>query len=479
MEGEQPPIKGDIFNNKKKTTILPESSNINIKKNKEKISLGHDFLGLQQNTEEIFQPQSYQPYTTELIKIENKKINEYQIPPTYSIYVGNEKKIYFSAIPTQTQEAEKYQKKVLTETIEDPSITDYSVAYKRLIKERNKPWKLNPSDIADFYLLEGYISEHEGSVAYQEDPTYLAVAKAKGRVSDIGRRLLVSLAHEQLDEYDRFATINSDSVPDELRSTIHEHYQERVGQGADPEAIESMPGIEQEINAYLADFNAMIEEYASRGETLDIFTHEDTNTMFGNALGILESQQRGRWQVMAKAMRALHNNSIPMSEFVQSITTTDGIGISQGMEAQLERQREPFLIDRLLNYVHNTGTMSARVTNYFPRAASLLLAHGRPGHDDYLLYHSSVGYGNDTLGRGVQQYARRVEGNTLVEDLTTAMHGQGIPREYKYAMMLEFGDEGLHEAVQTSTSENITPSRAYTLLQRVSHHDGHSRGRLK
>ena len=379
----------------------------------------------------------------------------------------------------QTETAEEYQKNVLAEAHEDPSIPDYSVAYKRLNQERNKPWKLNPSDIADFYLLEGYLSEHGGSTAYQEDPTYLAIAKAKGRVTDIGQRLLVALAHEQLDEYDRFAKVNTASVPDELRATIHEHYQERQGQTPDQETADTPRGIEQEINAYLADFNAMIEQHTTSGQTMEIFTKENTNTMFGNALRILESQQRGRWQIMAKAMRALHDTSLPMSEFVRSITATDGVGVSPEMEERLERQREPFLIDRLFNYVHNTGTMSARVTNYFPRAASLLLTHGLPGHEDYLLYHSSIGHAGDTLGKGIRHYAARAEGGNLIDDLTTVIQAKDIPREYKYAMLLEFGDERLHEAIQTSTDEHITPTRAYTLLQRVSHHDGHSRGRLK
>lgn len=380
----------------------------------------------------------------------------------------------------QTNTAEDYQKNVLADSAKDPSITDYSVAYKRLVQERNKPWKLNPSDIADFYLLAGYIGEHEVSEAYQEDSTYLAVTKAKEKISNIGRRLLVALAHEQLDEYDRFAAVKPDSVPEELQKTIREHYQKSTGQEADQETADTQPVIEQEINAYLADFNAIIEQHAGIGKTIDIFTNEETNTMFGHALTILESQQRGRWQVMAKAMRALHDNSIPMSEFVQSITTTDDVNVTPEMEETLEGQREIFLVDRLLNYIHNTGTMSARITNYFPRAASLLLAHGLPGHADYLLYYSRLGYGTDTLGREIQKYGvRGNNGHSLVKDLTMLMETQSMPREYKYAMLLEFGDEGLHEAVQESTRENITPSKAYTLLQIISHHDGHSKGRLR
>lgn len=326
--------------------------------------------------------------------------------------------------------------------------------------------------------MEDYTARHEGDTGYQEDPTYLAVAKAKGHISRIGKRLLVPLAHEQLDEYDRFASVRPDSVPDDLRDTLHAHYTERTEELGERKG--SAPhGLEREINAYLADFNAMLEDHAERGKIMEIFTDAQTADMFTNAVRILESQQTGRWQVMATAMRALLDPSIPMSEFVKKVTATAPAKIDTELETTLEKHRESFLIDRLLNYVHNTGTMSARVSNYFPRAASLLLAHSLPGHDDYLLYHSSLLYGNDTLSKQIRQGVSSDGTSGLVEDLISAMQQKSMPREYKYAVLLEFADERLHEAVQATTNEDITPSRAYTLLQRISHHDGHSKGRLK
>src|SRR6185312_4966968 len=96
-------------------------------------------------------------------------------------------------------------------------------------------------------------------------------------------------------------------------------------------------------------------------------------------------------------------------------------------------------------------------------------------------YHSSFNneFSNDPLTNNIRNHAKREDPGDIVADLAEAVQVRGMPREYKYAMLLEFGDQRIHDAVQENTHEKITPTTAYWLLQRVSHHDGYSRGRLK
>jgi hypothetical protein len=125
--------------------------------------------------------------------------------------------------------------------------------------------------------------------------------------------------------------------------------------------------------------------------------------------------------------------------------------------------------------------MSARVTNYFPRSASLLLAHGMPGHDRYLHYYSSFAHGgNDALASQLRKAISQDEDRDIVADFTDVAQTNRLPREYNYALLMEIDNPKLHDAIrkQAVAGETLTPTTLYTLLQRVSHHDGASRGRL-
>lgn len=386
------------------------------------------------------------------------------------------KSIYQEHIFTQpTEEAVVYQQSILVEPDLAPELIDYAAAYKKLNADRNRGWKLNPSDIADFYLLEPFLQRTGTKDAYHEDTTNMAVLKAKDRVSIIGKRLLVALAHEQLDEYDRFATVNPKRMPDALKEKVEQYYDETRPEGMRPKKEESLTF---RMNYYLSAFKAKLDQHATRQQALEVF---DDTDMFATAVQILETQQSGRWKVMATAMQALMNTSYPVGEFLSAAlpsgATTE---VQQELQEHVEANRETFLIDRLINYVHNTGMMSARVTNYFPRAASLLLAHGLPQHEQYLFYHSSFNYSYDTLATHLRKDLPSDGDRDLLGDLTTAVNEGNLPREYEYGMLLEFGGTELEDTIQEKrASENPTPGRVYNLLQRISHHDGTSKGRLK
>jgi hypothetical protein len=387
----------------------------------------------------------------------------------------------FTYLPPITEEAKIYQDSILNEVVEDPTLTDYTSAYRRLNEERNRGWKLNPSDIADFYLLERFISLHESPQHYASDTQNLALLQAKDRVSEIGKRLLVALTHEQMDEYDRWTTMDTDALPDDLKTKIHNFYTERhPEEGIEPghpSGTEQGLNYEYEMNYYLSEFKRKLDEHSSRNDVLEIFDDKD---MFATALQILESQQTGRWQVMAIAMSALLDKNYPLGNFIrQSFTDNTKPEDVDEVEKNIEAHRETFLIDRLLNYVHNTGIMSARITNYFPRSASLLLAHGMPGHDRYLHYYSSfINGGNNILASQLRKTIAQDEDRDIVSDFTDVVQINRLPREYNYALLLEFDNPKLQDAIQKKTGEALTPTSLYTLLQRVSHHDGASRGRL-
>lgn len=375
------------------------------------------------------------------------------------------------------EKIEKNQQGILSSAVEDPTLTDYTIAYRRLSQERNKPWKLNPSDIADFYLLEGFISQKEQSDNHIEDTTNVALLKAKAKVSTIGERLLVALLHEQLDEYDRFTKIKPDNIPEDLKELLLKYYSEKAANST--ELAVPKPDGTREINLYLSDVKALLVQRSGRSDISEIFKNRE---MLDTAIQILETQQEGRWQIMATLMRALLNKSYSMEKLVRNISPKE-TPISEKTIKEtgetLESIREAFLIDRLINFVHNTGMMSARVTNDFPRAATLLTAHGLPSQDRYLFYYSSLIYGNDSLSTQIRNGLSEVKGNDFIDNLAELVAVGKLPREYKYAFLLEFGDPRIHQAVQTSTKENVTPSLVYTLLQIISHHDGTTRGRLK
>jgi hypothetical protein len=374
------------------------------------------------------------------------------------------------------EEANKYQETILSERIINvPDLPDYTAAYRKLTTERNKPWKLNPSDIADFYLLEPFISRVGESQTHIEDTLNMALLNARDRVRDIGKRLLVAMTYEQLDEYDRFTTIIPSKVPDALKEKVNTFYEEQrpLGMLSNKENT-----LAHRMNYYLSAFkNKMDDHTASRRGTLDVF---DDTDMFGTALEILENQQTGRWKVMASAMRALHDPSIPIDGFIDNfIPPQVSDEDRQKTIDQIEGKRGTFLVDRLINYVHNTGLMSARVTNNFPQSASLLLAHGMPQHEGYLFYHSSFAHSGDTLATQLRRSVSQNEDRDIVEDLTEVVKNANLPREFEYGLLLEFPHEQLQAAIKAKRAgENLSPGRVYNLLQRVSHHDGKSRGRL-
>lgn len=364
-----------------------------------------------------------------------------------------------------------FQNNALAEVEEDQTITDYKVAYKRLNEERNAGWKLNPSDIADFYLLTQFIYSQPANSSEQSDTAYVSVAKAKTRITDIGRRLLVALTHEQLEEYDRFAKVNGSRLPKQVKEKVDAYIKKREEESDGQ--TESLP-IMQKVNLYLSDFKANLDEHSS-GE--DVWEKFKDKQMFETSLQILESQQTGRWKVMASAMRGLLDKTYPIGKFIQA---TSSRKMNKQECTQLEEiikpNREIFLIDRLFNYVHNTGHVSARVTNHFPRSATLLMAHGMPGNADYLLRSSSFLYGGDMLSSQIQRQTQ-AEGD-LAGSFIELVQTQRIPTDYMAALLLEFDNEKLHKVIQ-SKQKNLSPSRAYQFLRRVTKHDGFSRGRIK
>lgn len=375
-------------------------------------------------------------------------------------------------IPSLNPEAEGYQQSILKQVVEDPTLPDYTAAYRRLSEERNKPWKINPSDIADFYLLERFLSAHSSAEEQQDDSTYLAVAKAKARISEIGKRLLIALVHDQLDEYDRFTLINPQTLPEDLKLKIHNYFCQKV-LGLDGKTI--TPNYYKEMNFYLSDFKEFLEKPKPKENAISA----DDKEFFDTALRIIENQQTDRWKVMATAMRALLDKSCSTGDFLHKLMPQADPQALKKMTDEIGEEKEAFLIDRLLNYVHNAGTMSARVANYLPRSASLLVVHGLPDHADYLLYYSSFADGRDVLSTKLKNRFARTSTEDLIEDLVSLVKTATLPRDYLYAMLLEFNNPELYEAIRQKTGESLTPTSVYTLLQRISHHDGRSKGRLR
>lgn len=427
--------------------------------------------------------------TTVNILLNEDNIQKLQEAPLSKLYNNDHKnfiplKAYLES-PQQTEKATIYQNDIIQSTpTEDPTIIDYSVAYKRLNAEINQPWKLNPGDIADFYLLEQYISLHDNPNGYNEDPTYLAVAKAKARVHEIGQRVLVATAYEQLEEYDRFAQLKPDEIPEDLQEPLITHYEEHADLPEGERDVYSDESRIRQLNMYLADTHAMLETHTKAGTTPELFTDPNNALMLTNAIRILESQQSGPWKAMATTMKALVDTSTPISSVIPDIEADEEIPAE--VKKVLQRNREQFLIDRLLNAVHNKGTIAARITNYFPKAAAVMLAHGLPGHEDYLLYNSNIVYGTDSLAKQIKQSVHQEpsddeaeEKRDLIEDFREATYSHTMPREYKYGLLLEFDNDRIHEAVQESQKHTITPTQAYTFLKQVSQHDGQSKGRLQ
>ncbi len=460
FEGEIMEIKNPFMSEIQEIHEIPESTNLK-------------YI----NSEIVFINPLYQGLSQSLLEIAKNKKEEGKIPDNFKgeIYkylsspaVNELNEIVYD--PQVYAAANTFQKKVINDVVvEDPTLPDYSAAYAKLSAERNKPWKLNPSDIADFYLLADFIQKNTAAGTYNEDTRYMAVMKAQEKVAEIGQRLLMALSFEQLDEYDRWSLIKPGGISSELRDRIRSH-----SSVSDLLKIEADSKIHpSEINAYLTEFKSQLDEVFASGS--DARKKVDSEVM-DTSLQILESQQSGPWGKMAILMRGLSDKSISIDQIFK------GLGVREADEAlisQIEKNRDIFIIDRLINFMHNTGRMSARVTNYYPRAASLLIAHGLPAHSDYLYFYSSFMTSTDSLAKLIENDLKKENKRDMIEDLVTAIKAGMVPREYQYALLLEIQDLRIKEAVQGTSSENLSPTHIYTLLQRISHHDGRSRGRLK
>lgn len=394
-------------------------------------------------------------------------INEFK-ENIYEFSTFSKEKFYYDLPDELKKNIIDHQNKVISQITEDPTLPDYESAYARLISERNKPWKLNPTDIADFYLLEGFIRKNSGPDVYNEDSRHMAVMKARERVSEIGRRLLIAMTYEQLDEYDRWTVSSPGKVSSELAEKIKTHNALRLNTDLSYQSDEIGPA---DINKYLSSLHAKLGKAA-----LSHKDRIDDPEMFSSSLELLESQQSGRWKTMATLMRALDDKDFPVEKVLEGLGVKD---IDQSMIDEISKNREIFLIDRLINYVHNTGRMSARITNYFPRSAALLLAHGIPGHEDYLYYYSSLITSTDNLSKLIQNDINNNPKRNIVEDFVGLINTGKLPREYMYSLLLEISDPRIKEAVLQNTSDNISPTHIYTLLQRISHHDGVANGKIQ
>jgi len=446
-----------------KIQAKPYKNLISTEKNNDK---SHPILELPQN--EILS-QIY-PSHSELDSLKlNEKISTPLLEFNQIIQFG---KINYKIPDEINGEIDQYQQEVLTYVTEDPSIPDYEAAYTKLISERNKPWKLNPSDIADFYLLESFIRRNSGTGIYNEDTRNMALMKARERISEIGKRLLIAISFEQLDEYDRWTALNPGKISAELSEKIRKHPVNQARVNIDEKVKGGIIEIE-EVNAYLAEFKSQLE---------GLFVSESGNKskidqeLFTTSLQILENQQTGRWQTMATLLRGLGEKDLPIEQVLKRLGMDE---IDPNLISEVEKSRELFLIDRLINFVHNTGRMSARVTNYFPRAATLLMAHGMRGHDDYLYFYSSIMNSTDNLAKFIENDLKQSEKRDVIEDLVKLIESGSVPREYQYALLLEIADPRIKEAISRNSHEKLSPSHIYTLLQNISHHDGTSRGRLK
>lgn len=430
---------------------------------------------------DLIQNEYSSPYIDKDQKIESSPHHEPSILSS-NIYEmqsqeHDEKPVYMKNLTdykSNYEQINEYQQTIIELADIDLDVPDYTAAYRKLNAERNKLWKLNPSDIADFYLLEPLLQRWSDPRIYREDGENMAYLKARDRVHAIGSRLLTAMTYEQLDEYDRFAVIRPDALPDEIRAKVDGFYRDNA-KGMRKKGEESM---QSRINYYLSAFKRKLDDHTAEQSTLA--TPFEDQEMFGTVLEILESQQSGRWRTMATAMRALHDPQLPLDGFIDHF-------LPEGMDdkekkkavAVIENRRETFLIDRLINYVHNTGLMSARVANYFPKAASLLIAHGMPQHERYLFYHSSFANSGDSVARYVRRSLPQEGDRDIVEDLTAAVESGDLPREFEYGLLLEFPHQQVQDVIlERRAADRPTPSRVYNLLQRVSHHDGTSKGRL-
>jgi hypothetical protein len=281
-----------------------------------------------------------------------------------------------------TQGLEKYQDKTLPGMREESN------------KRFDRPWKLNPSDIANFYLLDGFIEKNKG---WQEDPVHIDVLKAKVKVGEIKKKVTSAFMAEILEEFEAYGEYNKKK--------------ELTGDNVDLLAIRRHFG-QPEIGEYSERDFAYISDYAAECKKKLLNPQNDApdTDIYSPLCGVLNKiMVYDNWKDICGMTQALVDPKISHADALKTF------GVHNPDQDALDRMaegRDRILIERLLNTAHFGGLMLARVTNDYPVAQVVFDSHGLPEGKGVISHYSTLRHEQGPLG----SYVRDQEADETFEE---------------------------------------------------------------
>lgn len=296
-----------------------------------------------------------------------------------------------------------------------------------------RKWKIDPKDIADFYLLSEFIQSTGSS--HPEDSKNVAVLQARGRIGEIGRKLTVALMHEQFEELGRFGPIKGGTVPAELKAKL--------------------PDQNAALNNY-SETAAIIYQMENMGQLAFDQVYTENRDKMLTTLQYISANQTPKWKNIAQWMIALLDKDNirqlphPFGKFDQTL-----------------------IIDRLINSVHYNGAISTRVTNNFPEAALVLTAHGLVGGAQLLLQHSRLINSGGDLANLIRQKvtALTVDPGKISFQLVEAIQSNRIPPIFQDGLLLESDDSSVRDAISQKQGGKRSYANSSTAIIEASLHD--------
>lgn len=365
-------------------------------------------------------------------------------------------------------------------------------------KRFNRPWKIDPQDIADFYLSAnvGYRPpEYQSS-----DEENVMLLRAKARMTEIGERISFAIIHEGFREHTKFYEGLKEVDPElfqrivppylmfevsRLQKAISEVEKHPAGEAetAPQLLIDGRESVEdlrktlgyyqafldaEQKNGELTDYPIVIREAAAlyhvgiarmrlkefEGKPKGAIKEIQTDKQFWkDAMTVMELTYRyPQWTKMFELARAIlfpeERNEKILPDVVQK---EDAVS---------------FLTDLLINAVHATGDVIAFIANNLPETVLVLTLHGLKEGDEFLWEHASRGLRQELQNRskpllrklGVQSSGIKEWDNDVRQEFLRRLR-KGGGQLYKLGCLIGCKDESLRMSLIDMTKSWLRPGQ--------------------
>lgn len=286
---------------------------------------------------------------------------------------------------------------------------DLDALRKELNATYNRPWKINPSDVADFYVQELFIfrpPEH-----YPSSSEQLRLLRARAHLEEIGYRtcyanlraaLIEGLIYSTLRPKDYFnpppdrSSLIKEIDPATLRRVIPRYLDAAIywlaseqakpgdGDGKDIQKLQTrlsdlVSYRQQFLGAKTDDAILARPDIVVAALRYQLFTWRERVRTYenGNAPAPLFADRQGLWDTLDIVEKTIISDQWKqITRYLKAYFFAD-YSREDIIPGDLEKaKRKTFVIDRFFNIAHATGSMMEKIANDFPGMTLTLALHG-------------------------------------------------------------------------------------------------------